>query len=35
MGCTVKLRYAVVLREDASILDAKQDFEYVPHLGTP
>jgi len=25
----VKLRYAVVLREDSSLLDAKQDYEYV------
>lgn len=29
LGGTVKLRYAVVLVRDASMLDAKEDFEYV------
>jgi len=29
LGGTVKLRYAVVLERDATLLDAKHDFEYV------
>ena len=28
----VKIRYAVVLQEDASILDAKDEFEYAAQL---